>query len=83
MRFCGLSFCMVALVAFPLAGIAETQGWEGMTPSRPQMRPGKAYWRADLDKGLDGFTVRRVDGAEGGGLVPLVGAPAVSISVTV
>lgn len=65
MRFYGLSLWVMALVAFPLAGIAETQGWEGMIPSRPQMRPGKVYWQADLGKGLDGFIVKRVDGAEG------------------
>ena len=55
----------VCAAALPVVSGAITAGWDNVNPARSFPTPKKVYWRADLSKWPDAFTVEWKDGAEG------------------
>ena len=58
-------FRIAALTVLSPALFAATPGWENRNPDRRQVESDCVYWKADLSRGLDGFSVEKRDGAEG------------------
>ena len=58
-------FRLAALTVLSPALFAATPGWENRNPDRRQVESDCVYWKADLSRGLDGFSVEKRDGAEG------------------
>ena len=56
---------LVCAAALPVVSGAITAGWDNVNPGRTFPTPKKVYWRADLSKWPDAFTVEWKDGAEG------------------
>ena len=54
---------LVALSPFVL--LANTAGWSNVNPKRSHVEVGELFWKADLSRGLDLFTIEKCNGAEG------------------